>query len=165
LEKFAFIIHPIDAKRDVARKGGIYTVAQYLPEPAVEWAIKFKEPIVASHITGIKSTTGAEAEGWFIACPLTPRQLLELPLDFVYKRLVQCGKLAESLGAKIIGLGAFTSVVGDGGVTVAERLGIAVTWHLDGGCESRRGRCDRVDRSDLCPDARAPCGGDRPDRT
>jgi fatty aldehyde-generating acyl-ACP reductase len=127
LEKFAFIIHPIDAKRDVARKGGIYTVAQYLPEPAVEWAIKFKEPIVASHITGIKSTTGAEAEGWFIACPLTPRQLLELPLDFVYKRLVQCGKLAESLGAKIIGLGAFTSVVGDGGVTVAERLGIAVT--------------------------------------
>jgi fatty aldehyde-generating acyl-ACP reductase len=127
LEKFAFIIHPIDAKRDVSRKGGIYSVAKYLPEPAVEWAIKFKEPIVASHITGIKSATGAEAEGWFIACPLTPRQLLTLPDEFVIKRLVQCGKLAESLGAKIIGLGAFTSVVGDGGITVAKQLNIAVT--------------------------------------
>ena len=127
MEKFAFIIHPINARRDVARKGGIYRVAQYLPEQGVEWLIKHKEPIVASHITGVVSATGAEAEGWFIACPLTPRQLLELPQDFVYKRLIQCGQLAESLGAKIIGLGAFTSVVGDGGQTVAKSLNIAVT--------------------------------------
>lgn len=127
VEKFAFIIHPLDARRDVARKGGIYRVAQYLPEQTVEWLIKHKEPIVASHITGVQSPTGAEAEGWFIACPLTPRQLLELPQEFVYQRLTQCGQLAESLGARIIGLGAFTSVVGDGGQTVAKNLNIAVT--------------------------------------
>ena len=127
MEKFAFIIHPINAKRDVARKGGIYRVAEYLPEETVEWLIKHKEPIVASHITGVQSPTGAEAEGWFIACPLTPRQMMELPQEFVYRRLIQCGRLAESLGAKIIGLGAFTSVVGDGGQTVAKSLNIAVT--------------------------------------
>ena len=127
MEKFAFIIHPFDARRDVAKKGGIYSVAKYLPEPTVEWGIKFKSPIVWSHITGIQSPTGAEAEGWFIGCPLTPNQLLTLPQEFVYKRLIQCGKLAESLGAGIIGLGAFTSVVGDGGVTVAKNLDIAVT--------------------------------------
>ncbi len=127
MEKFAFIIHPLEARRDVARKGGVYSVARWLPEPTVEWAIKFKEPMVASHITGIVSPTGAEAEGWFIACPLTPQQLMTLPLEFVYKRLVQCGRLAERLGAKIIGLGAFTSVVGDGGITVAQRLNIPVT--------------------------------------
>jgi len=127
LEKFAFIIHPMEARRDVAKKGGLFSVARYLPEPAVEWAIQFKSPMVMSHITGIKSPTGAEAEGWFIGCPLTPAQLLTLPQDFVYKRLVQCGKLAESLGAGIIGLGAFTSVVGDGGITVAKSLDIAVT--------------------------------------
>ncbi len=114
-------------RRDVAKKGGVYTAAKYLPEPVVEWGIQFKSPIVMSHITGIKSPTGAEAEGWFIGCPLTPKQLLTLPTDFVYKRLIQCGKLAESLGAGIIGLGAFTSVVGDGGVTVAKNLDIAVT--------------------------------------
>ncbi len=127
MEKFAFIIHPFDVRRDVAKKGGIYTAAKYLPEPVVEWGIQFKSPIVMSHITGIQSPTGAEAEGWFIGCPLTPKQLLSLPTEFVYKRLIQCGKLAESLGAGIIGLGAFTSVVGDGGVTIAKNLDIAVT--------------------------------------
>ena len=127
MEKFAFIIHPFDVRRDVAKKGGVYSAAKYLPESAVEWGIQFKSPIVMSHITGIQSPTGAEAEGWFIGCPLTPKQLLTLPTEFVYKRLIQCGKLAESLGAGIIGLGAFTSVVGDGGVSVAKNLDIAVT--------------------------------------
>jgi len=129
LEKFAFIIHPIDVRRDVSRKGGIYSVAQYLPESTVENLIKLKKPIVASHITGVRSITGVEAEGWFIACPLTPRQLITLDDDFIVKRLVQCGELAAEQGAKIIGLGAFTSVAGDGGITVAKKLNgkIAVT--------------------------------------
>ncbi len=127
MEKFAFIIHPLDARRDVAKKGGIYSAAKYLPEPAVEWGMRFKTPMIMSHITGIQSPTGAEAEGWFIGCPLTPRQMLSLPQEFVYKRLVQCGKLAESLGAGIIGLGAFTSIVGDGGITISQQLDIAVT--------------------------------------
>ena len=128
MEKFAFIIHPIDVRRDVSRKGGIYRAAAHLPESWVENLIKLKKPIVISHITGVKSLTGVEAEGWFIACPLTPRQLITLPDDFVVERLVQCGELAAAEGAKIIGLGAFTSVAGDGGVTVAKNLkNIAVT--------------------------------------
>ncbi len=104
-----------------------YRFAKYLPERVVESFIKRKSPVIASHITGVKSITGSEAEGWFIACPLTPRQLLTLPQEFVYQRLVECGRIAEDLGAKIIGLGAFTSVVGDGGVTVAQSVNIAVT--------------------------------------
>jgi predicted amino acid dehydrogenase len=35
--------------------------------------------------------------------------------------------MAEELGARILGLGAYTSVVGDSGVTIAERLRIPVT--------------------------------------
>ena len=53
--------------------------------------------------------------------------MLNLPLDVVYKKIVQTGKLAEKLGAKILGLGAFTSVVGDGGITIAKQLDIPVT--------------------------------------
>jgi fatty aldehyde-generating acyl-ACP reductase len=126
LEKFAFIIHPIDARRDVSRHPK-YRFAKYLPERAVEWIIKHKSPQVASHITGVRSITGVEAEGWFIVCPLTPRQMLSLPIELVYKRLIESGKIAEGLGAKILGLGAFTSIVGDGGVTIADNLNIAVT--------------------------------------
>lgn len=124
MEKFAFIIHPINAKRDVARK---YPIAKYLPESWVEWGMSKKSPMMVSHITGIKSKTGVEAEGWFVGCPLTPRQMLELPIEFVWKRIIGAAKIAEDLGAKIIGLGAFTSVVGDGGITVSKNVNIAVT--------------------------------------
>ncbi|MDX1934324.1 MAG: hypothetical protein SFU56_17110 [Capsulimonadales bacterium] len=125
MQKFAFIIHPIDIRRDVARK---YPIARYVPTPILSAVLPHLSPKIASHITGIRSeATGVELEGWFIACPLTPEQLLTFPPEAVYERLVRCGRIAEDLGAGIIGLGALTSVVGDGGKTVAERLGIAVT--------------------------------------
>ncbi|HEY3412410.1 MAG TPA: SDR family NAD(P)-dependent oxidoreductase [Armatimonadota bacterium] len=124
MEKFAFVIHPLDARKDVARK---YPIARYLPEQVVEFAIKFSNPQVVGHCTGIRAANGAEAEGWFVACPLSARQMLELPTEFVYDRIVQCGMIAADLGAGILGLGAFTSVVGDAGVTIASRLPIAVT--------------------------------------
>lgn len=125
MQRFAFIIHPIDAKRDVSRK---YPVARYLPEGLIEWYIKRRDPLVVAHVVGIQSETGEEAEGWLIACPLTPRQMLSLPIDFVWDKLEKCGRIAQELGAGILGLGAFTSVVGDGGITLSKRLpGIAIT--------------------------------------
>ena len=124
MERFAFIIHPMEPKRDIARK---YPFVKFLPDFLVEEAARRIHPKVVSHITGIRSATGVEAEGWFIGCPLTPRQLLGLPHEEVYTRLVQCGEIAANLGAKIIGLGALTSVAGDGGITIAKRLPIAVT--------------------------------------
>jgi len=94
----------------------------------IEAILKHKSPFIGSHITGLRSITGTECEGWFIICPLSPKQLTTLPLDFVYKRLIQAAELAKKQGAKIIGLGAFTSVVGDGGITVDKAVdGIAVT--------------------------------------
>lgn len=126
LEKFAFIIHPIDAKRDVVRHKK-YRFAKFLPTIAIESILKHKKPFMASHITGIESAAGVQLEGWFIVCPLTPKQLTTLPIEFVYQRLIESAHVAQDLGAKIIGLGAFTSVVGDGGVTVDKNVDIAVT--------------------------------------
>ncbi len=121
--RFAFVLHPL-VIGDVARKfGGL----RFVPPRALEQVARFVPPVVASHITGIRSPAGATAEGWFIGLPLTTRLLLESRPEFVYHRLVQCGLLAERLGARVLGLGAFTKVVGDAGVTVAQRLRIAVT--------------------------------------
>lgn len=124
MHRFAFVIHPIDIKRDAARR---YPIARFMPERMIEKMIQKKEPMVVSHITGARSITGEEAEGWFVGCPLSPRMMLNLPLEFVYDKIIQCGKIAEGLGAEIIGLGAFTSVVGDGGITISKNLNIAVT--------------------------------------
>src|SRR5258708_3892520 len=125
MERFAFIIHPITAS-DVARR---YPIAKHVPARLIEAVIKRRDPIRVAKGTRIRSLTCAEAEGWFIGCPFTPRLFLSLPLDYVYDKLEKCGRLAEEVGAGIIGLGAFTSVVGDGGITLAKRLEghIAVT--------------------------------------
>ena len=124
MTRFAFVIHPMD-KFDVARK---YPIARYLPEGLVESVIKRKRPVVVSEISGIVSKTGATTEGWFIGCPLTPRQMVQkLPESEVYDRICECAELAAQEGAQLIGLGAFTSVVGDGGITIRKRSPISVT--------------------------------------
>jgi len=124
LEQFAFVIHPLSARRDIARK---YPFVRLLPESWVEWGLRHKSPMEVSHITGVRSITGAETEGWFVGCPLTPKLLANLPLDEVYGKIIDTVRIAEDLGAKIIGLGAHTSVVGDGGITIAKNSKIAVT--------------------------------------
>lgn len=122
MEKFAFIIHPLSIK-DMEH---VSPVLKYVPDSLLEACLKMKKPFKVSHITGIKSPY-AEAEGWFIGCPLTAKQMMELPEEFVMDRIIESGQVAQELGAKIVGLGAFTSVVGDAGITIAKNLDIAVT--------------------------------------
>ncbi|HOT90380.1 MAG TPA: shikimate dehydrogenase [Anaerolineae bacterium] len=126
MRSFAFIIHPIDPKRDVARKYPL--LGKVLSEEAIHFVCRFWPPVQLSHITGARSqATGEEIEGWLIAVPYTPQRMLSLPQEVVYRKIVAAGKLAEKLGAQILGLGAYTSVVGDGGITIAQRLDIPVT--------------------------------------
>jgi predicted amino acid dehydrogenase len=123
---FAFIIHPIDPKRDVSRKFPF--LGRVLSERQIDFFSTFFPPVFISEIEGIVSqATGKELRGWFIACPYTPRRMMELPEQTVYRKIIQTGRLAEKLGAQILGLGAFTSVVGDAGVTIANALDIPVT--------------------------------------
>jgi predicted amino acid dehydrogenase len=126
MDSFAFIIHPIDPKRDVSRKFPF--LGRVLTERQIDFFSTFFPPVHISQIEGITSqASGKVIKGWFIACPYTPRRMLELPERTVYRKIVQTGRMAEKLGAQILGLGAFTSVVGDGGVTIAEALEVPVT--------------------------------------
>lgn len=125
LDTFAFMIHPIEPRKDVARK---FPVLGKLPAGVINYFSAFFPPVYLSHITGIQSAaTGKEIEGWLIACPMTPQRLLQVSLPAAYRKLVQAGRMAERLGARILGLGAFTGVVGDAGVSVARELSIPVT--------------------------------------
>ena len=98
----------------------------------LSWLIDFLSlfffPVKISEITGARSLkSGDTISGHFVACPLTPRRMMNLPAPVVYRKIVQTGRLAQRMGADILGLGAFTSVVGDGGVTIASQLKIPVT--------------------------------------
>jgi predicted amino acid dehydrogenase len=124
-DSFAFIIHPIDPKRDVSRK---YPPLGKLPAWLIDYLSLFFPPVFISEISGIRSVhNGRALKGWFVACPLTPKRMMSLPPTVVYKKIIQTGRLAEKLGARLLGLGAFTSVVGDGGITIAKNLNIPVT--------------------------------------
>ncbi len=125
-DTFAFIFHPIDIKRDVQRKYPL--LGHMLTEPQINFFSRFFPPVYISEVTGARSVeTGNEIRGWFIAAPYTPPTMMSLPVNEVYDKLVACGHMAERLGAKILGLGAYAAVVGDAGKTVAERLDIPVT--------------------------------------
>lgn len=126
MDSFAFIIHPIDPKRDVSRKFPL--LGRVLTEKQINFFSTFFPPVYLSEIEGITSAaTGRQVKGWFIACPYTPRRMLELPEQTVYRKIIQTGHMAERLGAQMLGLGAYTSVVGDAGMTVARALEIPVT--------------------------------------
>lgn len=125
-DTFAFIIHPIQIKKDVSRKFPL--LGKILSEGQINYFSRYFPPVYLSEISGIRSTsTGRELKGWFIACPFTPPTMMSLPEETVYRKIVACGHKAEELGARLLGLGAFTSVVGDGGITIAQRLEMPVT--------------------------------------
>jgi fatty aldehyde-generating acyl-ACP reductase len=124
LGEFGFIIHPVRGAKDLARK---YPLAGLLPEFLLESVVRRMAPKLVSEITGVRGAEGATCRGWFVGCPLTPRQFVDLPEDFVIAKIIRAAQVAQELGAKIVGLGAMTSVVGDQGLTVAKHVDIAVT--------------------------------------
>jgi predicted amino acid dehydrogenase len=93
----------------------------------VETLAAHMPPMVYCKMENIISPTGAEAEGWLISVGGTPKEMLSRSPEFTYRRLLHASRIAEKMGAQIMGLGAFTKVVGDAGVTVARRSSLPIT--------------------------------------
>ena len=66
-------------------------------------------------------------EGDLYTLGATPRQMMKRDPSFTYRRLEQVAREAQERGDRIVGLGAFTSVVGDAGKTVAHNADIPIT--------------------------------------
>ncbi|WP_395659020.1 dehydrogenase [Nocardioides sp.] len=127
--RFAFVIHPLSQTffNKVEPLGTITRVSPGVVTDVIEKAIAYAPPFTYSHVTGITSPTGAEAEGWLITVGGTPKELMAHSPEFTYARLLQAADMARKLGAQVMGLGAFTKVVGDAGVTVAKKASLPVT--------------------------------------
>ncbi len=126
IHRFAFVIHPLHVS--YIHKHPTFRWTRFLPDRWVEACGAMMPPMYLSRIRGGRSeATGRRIEGFLFSLSATPRQILGHPAEVTYKRILQAVKQAERLGAQIFGLGAFTKVVGDAGVTIARRAEIPVT--------------------------------------
>ncbi|MBK8045731.1 MAG: serine carboxypeptidase [Anaerolineales bacterium] len=126
INKFSFVIHPLNVS--FIHKHPIFRWTKYLPDDLVEWTAAYMPPMYVSRITGGKSpTTGQRIEGYLYTLGATPRQMMKHDASFSYGQINQVARMAERKGARILGLGAFTSVVGDAGITIAHESDIAIT--------------------------------------
>lgn len=115
--KFAFLLHPLTARYvDRAR-----IWSRFLPSLFLEGIIKHISPRKIAEFS-FKGHTG-----YFIAIPLTAKQMKTMPKSFVVKRIKQGCDLACSLGAEIVGLGAFTAIATNQGKDLAGNVSVALT--------------------------------------
>jgi len=120
MNKFSLILHPL---QDYIYK---YPAASHLPKPVLEGLARVLPPFKLSEIKGVFSSTD-EVEGDIICCPLTAKQLLQLPEQVLTAKIIKAIRLAQKNGAQIVGLGTLTSVIADGGVSVAKEVALPVT--------------------------------------
>jgi predicted amino acid dehydrogenase len=129
INRFAFVIHPLSQEyfKNIKPIELLSHVSPPVFMDTLEKAMAYAPPFVYSKVTGIKSPTGVEAEGWLISVGGTPREIMNHSPEFTYRRLLDAARMAKRLGAQIMGLGAFTKVVGDAGLTVARRAPLPIT--------------------------------------
>ena len=129
VNRFAFVIHPLSQEyfKIVKPIEMLSRVSPPLLMDSLEKVMAYAPPFVYSRVEGIKSPTGVEAEGWLISVGGTPKEIMSHSPEFTYRRLLAAADMAKRLGAQIMGLGAFTKVVGDAGVTVAQRAPLPIT--------------------------------------
>ncbi|HMO46524.1 MAG TPA: dehydrogenase [Rubrivivax sp.] len=129
VNRFAFVIHPLSQEyfKKIKPVEVMSRVSPPLLMDSLEKVMAFAPPFVYSRVEGIRSPTGVEAEGWLITVGGTPKEIMAHSPEFTYRRLLAAADMARKLGAQIMGLGAFTKVVGDAGVTVARQAPLPIT--------------------------------------
>jgi hypothetical protein len=104
IRRFAFVIHPLS--QEFIKKG--FPIPKATPKfvmDKVETLAAHMPPMVYCKMENIVSPTGAEAEGWLITVGGTPKEMLARSPEFTYRRLLHASRIAEKLGAQIMGLG------------------------------------------------------------
>lgn len=125
-KKFAFVIHYPGVQDLVVNNPSFEQFSQEELEGILDWQKELPGAGVVAHLEAIRSQNGEVAEGWLIAVPFGARQMKSLPRKILVESIQEAVDMARDLGAGIVGLGAFTSIVTRGGRDCQGR-GVAVT--------------------------------------
>ena len=122
MNKFAFIIHPIEIE-DFHKA---MPILKNIPTFLISTMGKYINPIKISEIKGV-DTPEEKIKGYLIGVPFTLRQMEELPIDYILNKYIKAGELAKKLGVNIIGLEPSSSKIAEHIDTIAQRLSISIT--------------------------------------
>ncbi len=122
---FAFIIHPTtdedviitDPRLAKLSAAELHRYGSYLSD---------LPPGVVLEVPTMRSTRGASARGWLIGLGMSPREMATRGRRYVSAEIKRSVELAALLGAKVVGLGAFTTLYSRHGKDVLG-LGPAIT--------------------------------------
>jgi predicted amino acid dehydrogenase len=127
---FAFIIHAL-SHGDFERLPGLGSALKLLPKKMhnnFDRQISKAPGIVYGTVNHVISDeTGREINGIVYGLFSTPKVLRETPPEVTYAKIERICYDAAARGAKIIGLGAYTKVIGDSGITINQNSPIPVT--------------------------------------
>ncbi len=124
--RFAFLVHPIDSNSVVEFDR---TFEQYSDAHIRQLDEKIGDVLAPFVVSSVRLTArgGETAHGIFIVVPRTADSLLKMRREDAKILVRNAVDLAVSLGAKVVGLGGYTSVITRGGRMVSGRNDVAVT--------------------------------------
>lgn len=126
-ESFAFLCHYPSIEEVKKNNISFSEMSNSELKKILDWeAAAEVDPKALVHMPAIRSEAGKIAEGWLIGVPYSGKHLIEMPRKEAVGHLKKAVEYAKELGAKIIGLGAYTSVVSKGGADLQGK-GVAIT--------------------------------------
>ncbi len=121
MAKFAFLIHPLTLE-DVWRP--IPEARNKRPE-VIRQFLLWMDPFETAYIS-FKTKAGVQLEGWFISVPMLPEDFITNE-QLAIEKVLKAANLAKELGAEVLGLGAYTSVIGNSAQKLGDKIPLPIT--------------------------------------
>jgi len=124
-KSFAFLVHYTSPRDYVV---GDPSFTQFTAKEFDRWRdwVQWSEPGLIYHLPQVRSRTGAAADGCLIGLGVLPADMMRRGRQKMLPMLGDALALARSEGARVVGLGGFTSIVSKGGQSLVGQ-GVAVT--------------------------------------
>ncbi len=127
---FAFVVHALshEAFQLVPGLGSLLKLIPEKFDDSIDELISKSPGVYFGTIENIQSEhTGKTVRGVLYALLMTPKVMKNSNPELIYKKIESLCQRASDNGAQIMGLGAYTKVVGDSGLTISKNSPIPVT--------------------------------------
>ena len=119
--RFAFLCHPLDLDNYYEFDASLASLPTDKLQRLADLGSDILDPFVVGR-TRVESPAGYTVYGEFIVLPHTTKEILEFTPEEALKELEKALELAQKRGARLVGLGAYTSVVSRGGTLLQGRF-------------------------------------------